>query len=163
MNINNWISTIEAFMLKEKGAENGSARDVAIRLVKFLMCNGIREGKCPDTVIKVYEVRAVENAVFEITIEEMDQNGFSSGVNQNGKEWSVHASWFGDDVFFTKEEAERDLKENREKHLEELREYYRSEGDWDLLEELEEELEEVRLRDENIKRDTHCDPGQGIR
>ena len=138
--VNELISTIEAFMLKEKGAENGGERDFAARLVKFLMYNGVGERVGLDVGSKVYEVRAVENVVLEITVEYTDFAGFSKCVIQNGREWSVCASSFGDYVFFTKEEAERDLKENREKHLEKLREYYRSEGDWDLLEELEEEI-----------------------
>ena len=93
---------------------------------------------------KIYWIDIIQNVVREFTVERVSvEYPTADAVGEDGRRSSFNKIEIGDMVFFTHEDAEKQLKSTREKKLNELRKYYIYEEEWDSLRELDRVLLEV--------------------
>lgn len=97
---------------------------------------------------KIYWIDIIQNVVREFTVERVwVEYPTADAVGEDGARSSFSTIEIGDMVFFTHEDAEKQLKSTREKKLNELRKYYIFEEEWDSLRELDRELLEVAKKE----------------
>ena len=134
------IHVISEYFEEQVSCGNLTEAPDAAKLAYHLIGKCVRT--CPvSTGDKLYWLNIIENTVMECTVTSIDEDIRDFEILfADGKTSGAFFSAVGDMYFHTKELALYALETGRDIKLQQLRDYYIREKEWDTLRELEQEL-----------------------